>query len=604
MIMVYDAGIIGQLRKGKYMSSATGMRVRQGRRDVMTGILLGAVLLAGFIPAPLASAADDDAWAQIGEMHRLRVEVRDFDAAREMADALLADATLDTLAAQAAAFEYGATYYDVSDWRNAAPLLQDLVADFGDVGLDPTAADFRVDDALLMIAEIQDGAGVEVAARATLEHLLARYADSDGAPAALLRLGRLYERADDLVSALACYEELRTAYVDDAFADDGQLAAARVLRTMGDVHAALRLLRELPERWPTSDCVSGVLCTAAELQAELGDFLGAVTALESFIADHDATTGAVEAQLQLGRLYRKQQMLGAAADVFGEVLERWPTSELCGLALQELNRTLIEEDGVRWQAGEMPGVGGARNETQIIANLDTALGLYPDSAAAAGTILDVINYYAQPFWWMSDVGPYSDARIIAYAEQMIRLYPADERTWAARSELASHITRSDPDRALALLEASALYAIEHADLAHYAGAMYGLGSFYWSTGRPTAARMAFDEVLASAPSLQLEANALVARGHVLAREGNFEAAIQQFNAVVDDTRFNSNTRGSAALSRAAELDAAGRRDEAYAAIEAFMVTFPDHVSMECAEKMREAYARPRVIVKHNRPARQ
>jgi tetratricopeptide (TPR) repeat protein len=179
---------------------------------------------------------------------------------------------------------------------------------------------------------------------------------------------------------------------------------------------------------------------------------------------------------------------------------------------------------------------------------------------------------------------------------MIGLYPQAQQSWAARSELAEALIADDPERARALYESSVQYAIEHNDSAHYGGAMFGMGTFYSSTGEPAKARAAFEEVLQHNPTLVVKGEALFCIAETYAREGDLETAFQRLDEIAGDVQYPLDIRGTAALTKASELRSAGFEDEAYAALQAYLAEFPEDRAAVQAAAMLPAFARPQVVI--------
>lgn len=561
-----------------------------------TAVVIALVFVAlAWAQHPPEDGGGDDV-ALVAEMRRLRTEAHDYPACRQLAEEFLAQHPAADLLRQAAEYERAAAYYAERNWDTARPLFETLIAEYGEQPLDTDSEWFLVDDALCMIGVIKQYSNDPAGAIEAYEQLLADYPASNRAAYVLLQLGGIYQRAGDDDTSLARYERLAADHPESGFADDAQFFIAGLLRARGELGEAIDLLEALPMQWPDSEYAASALFIAAQTRGDSGDYATAIQQLEQFIAVHPEHKQAPEAQMQIAHLYRRQGQFDEAVAAFEQVPVHWPESPFCAVALQDLNRTLMEEDGTRWEAGDLPGYGGARNAASIDANVERMLAAYPGNPSAPTAMLDAINYYVQPQWWMSEAGPASRAKVVALAERMIAIYPAAQESWAARSELAEALIADDPERARALYESSVQYAVEHEDSAHYAGAMFGMGVFYLSTGQPTEARAAFAEVLEHDPTLEVEGEALLSIAQAYAREGDLAAALQILDEIAGDARYRSDIRGTAALNKALELYSAGDSEAAYEALAAYLAEFPEDRAAGQAADMLEIFARPQVVI--------
>jgi tetratricopeptide (TPR) repeat protein len=390
---------------------------------------------------------------------------------------------------------------------------------------------------------------------AAYDSLVQSYPDSNRAAYALLQVAGVYHRAGDAATALARYRKLAQDYPDSEFADDAQFFIAGILRAQGRRAEALPLLAEIPTKWPDSQYVVSAGMIAAQIQVELGDADGALGTLD-------------------------------------ETLARHPEAEQAPTALQEVNRALIAADGKLWQAGRGPGQGGAPHAPAIERNLERLLADYGQSPAAPGAMLDVINYFVQPDWWTSGVGPQGRAKVAALAERMLVLYPDVPEACAARGELAEAIWAKDPQRAEALLDTSLGWAVKNKNHEHYVGGMFMKGAFYASTGQPAKSRAAFEEVLRSEPTDEVAGQARLCIAHTYAREGDLASAVREFDEVSANPKYPEDVRGTAALSKACELWSGGQRAAARSALDDYLTLFPNDLGREGALDVRRIWSLP------------
>lgn len=109
------------------------------QRFLLLTVGIGAVLAFAGGLAVRGSGQDPppgDGWEVYREVHRLRVEVHDYPAARALADDFLAGHPERDLLRQAVEYEYGATYYSEQVWAQALPLFEQVVATYLDSGFD------------------------------------------------------------------------------------------------------------------------------------------------------------------------------------------------------------------------------------------------------------------------------------------------------------------------------------------------------------------------------------------------------------------------------------------------------------------------------------
>jgi TolA-binding protein len=404
------------------------------------------------------------------------------------------------------------------------------------------------------------------------------------APAIEANLARLLTDYPDTPNAWAVLDVINYYVQPEWRTQDGVLqsqaqAVAWCERLMAQYPAA-------PESWPA--------CRTLASLVQQQDPQRAFALIEAAIQQRPDAPEAPELQMQLADFRLGSQDYAAAAAAYEEIGERWPQSPLAPTALQNANRTRMQSDQAFWATDQGPGAGGARNAPAIEANLERLLADYPDSPNGAGTLLDAINYFAQPEWWTSGAGPQGRAKVVALAERMIALYPDTALTCAARAGLAQAITAQDPQRGEALLDSSLEWAIKNNDHEHYVGLWFAKGEFYASIGQPAKSRAALEEVLRSEPTEQVAGEARLCIAYTYAREGRLVDATRTFDELSQSATYTDDIRATAAYGKALELWAAGQDEAARQALAVVLSQFPDELSTADARECQERWNQPRV----------
>ncbi len=547
-----------------------------------TSAAMAVVLVTlAFAQHPPEDGGGDDV-ALVAEMRRLRTEVHDYPACRQLAEEFIAQHPATDLLRQAAEYERAASYYAERDWDTARPLFDALVVEYAGQPLDTDSAWFLVDDALCMIGVIKQYSNDPAGAIEAYEQLLVDYPASNRAAYALLQLGGIYQRAGDDATSLARYEQLAADHPESGFADDAQFFIAGLLRARGDLGAAIDLLEALPAQWPDSEYAASALFIAAQTYGDTGDYVTAIQQLEAFIAANPTHQQAPEAQVQIAHLHRRQGQFDLAVEAFEQVPVHWPESPFCAVALQDLNRTLMEEDGAAWGAGQLPQADQTGNLAAIEGNLEHMLAQYPGTDAAPTALLDVINYCVQPAWWQGGLGLEMRARVQDLAGRLIQLYPDTTQGWAARAELASAIAETDPDRAAALLDACIDHATNSGGAAARAGALFGKAAFLQNQGEFGAARETWLEVLECELDPVVEAEALLCLASAYVTGGEADTALALFDQVAAPDGYARDLRAAALFLKACALRQVQRVEEAHDLLEEVVVQFPDETAAETA----------------------
>lgn len=558
---------------------------------VMIWALAGAAVVIALVFVALAWAqhppedGGGDDVALVAEVRRLRTEAHDYPACRQLAEEFLAQHPAADLLRQAAEYERAAAYYAERNWDTARPLFETLIAEYGEQPLDTDSEWFLVDDALCMIGVIKQYSNDPAGAIEAYEQLLADYPASNRAAYVLLQLGGIYQRAGDDDTSLARYERLAADHPESGFADDAQFFIAGLLRARGELGEAIDLLEALPMQWPDSEYAASALFIAAQTRGDSGDYATAIQQLEAFIAVHPEHKQAPEAQMQIAHLYRRQGQFDEAVAAFEQVPVHWPESPFCAVALQDLNRTLMEEDGTAWGTGRLPRADQAGNLAAIESNLEHMLAQYPGTDAAPTALLDVINYCVQPAWWQGGQGLEMRARVQGLAERLIQLYPDTTQGWAARSELASAIAATDPDGAAALLDACVDHATSSGVPAQRAGALFGKAVFLQNRGELGAARVLWLEVLEHEPDPVVEAEAQLCLAAAHASDGDVDAALALFDLVATAEVYPRDVRASALFLKAWTLRHVQRVEEARDLMQDLVAQFPGETAAATASNL-------------------
>lgn len=487
------------------------------------------------------------------EIHRLRVDVHDYPAARALAERFLARHPDHDLLRQAVEFEYAAVFSAEQNWATALPLFETVVDTYLDAGFEEHGEFFLVDDAQFFIGVVRQASGDPQGAIAAYEFLLDRFPTSNRHASGIVRLASTHQSLGQVEAALQWFQQVVAQHPEADFAPEAQLHVGNCYRSLEQHEDAVAAYRVVEQRWPDSRFVPN-------------------------------------AYLESGFAFMQQKAYQQASDAFMTVVNRWPDSTAAPDAIQHANRALIHGDLDRWASGPGPGEGGALNAVAIEANLERLLASYPASPCTPGATLDAINYFVQPDWWSSGAGPQGRAKGITFAERLLTLYPDAKESCAARCELAEAILADNPGRAQSLIEAAIQYAVENEDPALYAHGLFARGAFLLSTGQPQAARAAFEELLGREPSMEVEAEAKLAIAHAYAREGDLQAALAFFEAVAGDPAYREDVRGAAALGKAEELWAAGLKPAAFIALDYMLQAFPDNPSTPAALELQALWS--------------
>ncbi|MBP9035030.1 MAG: tetratricopeptide repeat protein, partial [Pseudomonadales bacterium] len=559
--------------------------IDRGLRIIVGLVLIALVFVAlAWAQHPPEDGGGDDV-ALVVEIRRLRTEAHDYPACQQLAERFLAQHPAADLLRQAAEYEQAASYYAERNWDAARPLFEALVAEYAEQPLDTGSEWFLVDDARCMIGVIKQYSNDPAGATEAYEQLLAEYPASNRAAYALLQLGGIYERAGDHATSLARYKRLAADYPDSGFADDAQFFIAGLLRARGDFAEAIALLDALPTQWPESEYAASALFIAAQTRADTGDYAAAIQQMEQFIVADPAHRQAPEAQTQIADLYRRQAQFDLAVAAYEQVPARWPESPFCAVALQDLNRTLMEQDGTAWGTGQLPRADQTGHLATIESNLERMLAQYPSTDAAPTAMLDVINFCVQPAWWQGGLGLEMRARVRGLAERLVQLYPDTTQGWAARAELATAVADTDPDRAAALLDACIDHASSTGGPAARAGALFGKAVFLQNRGELETARSLWQEALEQEldPVVEAEAKLCLASAH--ARADDADAALALFDQVAAADAYPRDVRASALILKAWTLRRVQRVEEARDLLQDVVAQFPGETAAATASDL-------------------
>lgn len=275
-----------------------------------------------------------------------------------------------------------------------------------------------------------------------------------------------------------------------------------------------------------------------------------------------------------------------ALGVYELLLEEFPGTNRAARAHQFINRALIHLDLDQWRNEVSDGRWVAAHAAEVDANVTSLIAAQPDDPCVPEVLLDAINYFKQPEWWMHGAGVEGDGKVAEYALRLLDDYPDAKQTAVARCELAEILLRTDPAVAMTLIETSLDLATRNADADLRRHALFMKGAVLSTTGQHAAAEAAFRDVLASDPSPEVEAEATLAIGFSLARRGDLLAATDTFLAIVTNESYREDDRAMAAFSLACELWHAGHEVEAREALQVVLQLFPSSSSAATAIQLQ------------------
>ncbi len=381
---------------------------------------------------------------------------------------------------------------------------------------------------------------------------------------------------------------------ESSLAENALADAADGYRRSGDPQRAISIYEAFLVVYPASDRRAPVLLDLAALHLEQGDKAWALSRLNQAIREFPESDYAAQAQLRIGQTHLAGGDYPGAIAAFEQVAQRWPDSPQVPAALRHASQAMAQLDEAAWVASQK-AVDAGRHMQSIEEALRRLLTDYPASPSTPAALLDAIEYYQQPYWWMLGNDDAVRGRITALAEQVLALYPDTDESWRARLELADAVVGRDRARAGALLDEAIRCALRDDRADRYVAAMLHKGNFFVSTGQPEAARAAFEEVLRYTDSPRVAANTKLCLAYNYAREDNLAAAIRLFDELDSDDQ-PEDIRACALLGKAHELHAARQLGLALAALDDFLRRFPDNRSAPDALQIRAIWHRPSVQI--------
>lgn len=395
----------------------------------------------------MLAAAPSDGWEVYREVHRLRVQVRDYIRARTLAEQFLAQYPTPDLLRQAVEFEHAATYYDQREWATAVSALQGVISRYFSAGFDPAGEFFLLDDGQFMV----------------------------------------------------------------------------------------------------------------------------------------------------GSAHLRQAAFAQAAAAFQVVATWWPDCPTAPNAVRSANHALVRADRAAWAANRQPPYG-TQNAGAIEQNLSALLANWFASGSVSPALVEAIRYFAQPGWWVAGTGATARARLIAWAERLLTVYPATNEAIIGRCELGEAICVSDPVRARLLIDTALAEALQRNLSAAIERALVAKGSLLLARGEPQGARAAFEQLLSRQPGSPVEAQARLGIACAFEREGETQSALSSYELVLSGVRFPDDVRAIAGLSRAQLLWATGDEGAARDLLEDTLARFPGMSSRPAALRLRQLWQQGRVTI--------
>ena len=440
-------------------------------------------------------------------------------------------------------------------------------------GQDAAQAPTPAPDVAPQLAELRrlrDEAKDYVAAAALAEQLLAALPDASQARQQVeYEYGVVALRQKDVAKARTLFGDVVATYAAADFAtapgaaadpsvlvDDAQFYLAIMVQDTQDVVGTVAAYEQLFQQFPDSNRTAQALLRLGGFLAAHDDPNGALQRLEDVIARFPTSPQAPEAQLHVGITQLKQARYGEAAAAFEAVVDGWPDSPLAPTALQSANRALIHGDLAAWLAASQDSPTAATrvawHADGVEANVSRALTQYASAPIVPGILLDAINYYQQPGWWMGEGGPKSAARVVALAEQLLARYSDAPEAWPASLELANGVATSDPARALKLVDAALEQAQASQDAARQGTALFNKGCVLAKQGRLAEARAAHEAGLQYQDDPRVTGEERLCIAALLLREGRKADGLAVYDQVVADEAYPTDVRAAALLSQAVE----------------------------------------------------
>jgi TolA-binding protein len=202
------------------------------------------LLVAGSGPAHATTTAD--------EVHRLRVEEEDLDAAIALAQQYLRGNPELDVERQRVHYELGAALYASKNYTAAAETFREVVSDYAVTALDKTADEFVVDDAQFYVGVIEHYFGDRAKGISEYGKLVNDFPESNRRAQTLLLLAGVHEQDGDGAKAMARFKQLVQEHPQSEQAPEAQLHVGHLLRADGKLTEAIAAFERVAKDWPES----------------------------------------------------------------------------------------------------------------------------------------------------------------------------------------------------------------------------------------------------------------------------------------------------------------------------------------------------------------
>jgi tetratricopeptide (TPR) repeat protein len=315
----------------------------------------------------------------------------------------------------------------------------------------------------------------------------------------------------------------------------------------------------------------------------------AAALIEAAIQQRPDAAEAPELQMQLADFRLGSQDYAAAAAAYEEIAQRWPESPQVTPALQNANRALISDELTNWNpehAAVAPRTIDRR--ARIDANLERlmAQAATTDPEALAGSMLDVINYYAMRPWWNDGARAGAHERIVEIARQMQSLSPGTLATLRAKIDLTYHTRAADPQVAVVTLKEILAQTRQMGKESLELDTLSALGRVLADAGESVQARAVFDELLTHKLDPMFEGEIRMVRAFADPSEG-FAVGLAELEEVAADARYPDEVRSSALFAQALHERQTARSDRALAILDTLQQLYPRTVNAHSADVLRE-----------------